>query len=70
MISRALADDDAGGPERELYSIDGLVELLSLSRRTIWRLRSTGELPAVRIGGSTRWARETVLDFVARLNGV
>ncbi len=36
-------------------------ELLGVSRRTVWRLSSRGELPApIEIGGSRRWLREEI----------
>jgi excisionase family DNA binding protein len=43
-----------------------LAHLLSVSVRTLWRLRSTGRLPAeIRLGGSVRWHRADALAWIA-----
>ncbi|MFC1636131.1 helix-turn-helix transcriptional regulator [Planctomycetota bacterium] len=40
----------------ELCTAKELAEMLSLSVRTVWRLRSAGKLPQpVMVGGSCRW---------------
>ncbi len=48
-----------------LINIKEVAVLSSISVRTIWRLVSTHEFPEpIRIGGSVRWARETVLVWL------
>ncbi len=43
-------------PNERLLRVRDVSELLALSPRTVWRMASTGELPApIRLGGSTRW---------------
>lgn len=43
-----------------------LAHLLSVSVRTLWRLRSTGRLPAeIRLGGSVRWQRAETSAWIA-----
>ncbi|GAA1004083.1 hypothetical protein GCM10009551_079790 [Nocardiopsis tropica] len=37
--------------------------MLSLSRSTVYRLADTGQLRAVRVGGSVRFTRESVHAF-------
>lgn len=40
-------------------------EMLSLSKRQIFRLNSSGKLPApIHIGGSVRWAESTIADWL------
>ncbi|HPS55666.1 MAG TPA: helix-turn-helix domain-containing protein [Sedimentisphaerales bacterium] len=42
--------------QNQLLAAKDLAEMLSVSVRTIWRLRSAGKLPKpVSIGGSIRW---------------
>jgi predicted DNA-binding transcriptional regulator AlpA len=51
---------------KPLMSAAEFSETVSLSARSIWRLHSAGKLPApVRIGGSVRWRRDEVLDWIA-----
>jgi len=43
----------------KLLSAEDLAKMLSLSRRQIFRLNSSGRIPAsVRIGGAVRWRLE------------
>ena len=43
-----------------------LARLLGVSTRTLWRLRSAGELPEpVRFGGTVRWRLEEVRKWIA-----
>lgn len=43
----------------KLLSVKALSQTLSLSKRTIHRLNSSGKIPApVRVGGSLRWRLE------------
>ena len=49
----------------KLLTARALGEMLSLSKRQVFRLNSCGKLPApIRIGGSTRWAESTVLAWL------
>ncbi|MGA2253574.1 MAG: helix-turn-helix domain-containing protein [Thermoguttaceae bacterium] len=43
-----------------------LAKLLHVSTRTLWRLRSAGELPeAVRLGGTVRWRFAEIKKWIA-----
>jgi excisionase family DNA binding protein len=43
-----------------------LARLLQVSTRTLWRLRSAGELPeAVRLGGAVRWRLDEIKKWIA-----
>ena len=43
-----------------------LGEVLSLSARTVWRLRAAGKLPRpVQVGGSIRWLLKDVERWIA-----
>lgn len=43
-----------------------LAKLLNVSTRTLWRLRSAGQLPQpVRLGGAVRWRIEEVKNWIA-----
>ena len=53
-------------PDQLLLSAESLAELLDVSKRTLWRLRSAGRLPKpVRIGGSVRWRADEVRRWIA-----
>lgn len=50
---------------QQLMTIKELAEFLNISEKTIRNLRSKGEGPrAVKIGGSVRWRRETVEQYI------
>lgn len=59
----------SSSPSREeplLISADDLARLLQVSTRTLWRLRSSGELlEPVKIGGNTRWRLSEVRQWIA-----
>ena len=47
--------------EIQLLTAKELGALLNLSKRQIFRLNSSGKIPApIRIGGSVRWANSTI----------
>ncbi|MBL7143305.1 MAG: AlpA family phage regulatory protein [Phycisphaerae bacterium] len=48
-----------------LLSAKVLGQMLSLSKRQVFRLNSCGKLPApIRIGGSVRWAESTIAQWL------
>lgn len=49
-----------------LISAEELAGMLAISTRSLWRLRSAGQLPRpVQLGGSTRWRRVEVEQWIA-----
>lgn len=49
----------------KLLTAKAVGEMLSLSKRQVFRLNSSGKLPApLRIGGSVRWAESTILNWL------
>lgn len=49
----------------KLLTAKAVGEMLSLSKRQIFRLNSCGKLPApIRIGGSVRWAESTIAKWL------
>ena len=49
----------------QLLSAKTLGQMLSLSKRQIFRLNSCGKLPApIRIGGSVRWDESEIVEFI------
>jgi len=39
---------------------------LQISERTLWRMRSAGQLPApLRVGGTVRWRRDAIAIWLA-----
>lgn len=58
--------DDKGMQHCKLLTAKTLGEMLSLSKRQIFRLNSCGKLPApIRIGGSVRWAESMITKWLA-----
>ena len=50
----------------QLLTAKAVGEILSLSQRTIFRLDSSGRIPApVRIGGSVRWMQSQIQKWIS-----
>jgi excisionase family DNA binding protein len=56
--------DETGQPL--LITARKLAQLLGVSTRTLWRLRSAGQLPEpMRLGGAVRWRFDEVREWIA-----
>ena len=55
----------AAGVIEDLYEMSQVVQMLRCSRKTIYRLISSGRLGAVRWGRSYRFRRQDVQEFVS-----
>lgn len=55
-------------PERLTYRIGEIAEMLGIHRRTLERMRSSGEFPPPDrlIGKRPMWTRETVLSWIGK----
>jgi len=49
----------------DLLTVAEAASILRISRATAYRLVESGELPAVKVGGSIRVGREALLDTLA-----
>jgi excisionase family DNA binding protein len=58
-------DSMAEGKPQRLLSIGAAAEYLGVSRATVERLVFRGELPMVKVGGSTRYDVEDLDGFIA-----
>ncbi len=48
-----------------LLTVDELSDLLKVSNRTIWRMRSASQIPSpVRIGGGVRWRQSEIENWI------
>ncbi len=75
VLARLVAREMAGIPRepapppkdgRQLLEASDVANLMGISVRTVWRLISSGHVPQpIRIGGSPRWHRSTLENFVA-----
>lgn len=58
LLAMALQDTNrqknTTAPDRLLRSIE-VASKLGISQRLVWRLRASGKLPAVQLGGATRF---------------
>jgi prophage regulatory protein len=53
-------------PEPLLITAHELARLLNISTRSLWRLRSAGDIPSpVRLGSSVRWRIDDVTKWIA-----
>ncbi len=51
----------------ELVNARELAKLLSVSERTLYRLKSTGELPPpILLGGSVRWRLDEIRQWISK----
>jgi predicted DNA-binding transcriptional regulator AlpA len=49
-----------------LIAAKALGQMLSLSKRQVYRLNSCGKIPApIRIGGAVRWSNQEIADWLA-----
>ncbi|NMC21743.1 MAG: helix-turn-helix domain-containing protein [Thermogutta sp.] len=61
-----MKESKESGVQPELMPVDDVARLLSVSRRTVWRMRDSGHLPApVRLGGAIRWRRGDIENWIA-----
>ncbi len=52
--------------QASLLSVCQVAAMMQISKRTVWRLLSSGELIApIRIGGNTRWSRNDLENWIA-----
>ncbi len=63
MQTKSANKPDVGVIE-DLYAMSQVAQILRCSRKTIYRLISSGRLGAVRWGRSYRFRREDVQEFV------
>jgi len=58
--------NEKSNPSCQLLNASMLGQMLSLSKRQIFRLNSCGKLPApIRIGGAVRWAESTIAEWLS-----
>jgi len=49
----------------KLLTAQAVGEMLSLSKRQVFRLNSCGKIPApIKIGGSVRWSENEMVEFI------
>jgi prophage regulatory protein len=61
-----MSDTEPKSPPSHLLTAKGLGQMLSLSKRQIFRLNSCGKIPKpVRIGGAVRWSADEVSAWLA-----
>lgn len=49
-----------------LLTVKEVAEMIGVSSRTVWRMRSSGELvPPIHVRGSIRWRRDEIERWIA-----
>ena len=60
-----MATDISSGTPAMITAVD-FATMLKVSVRTLWRLRSAGQVPEpVRLGGAVRWRLDEVKKWIA-----
>jgi len=58
--------DENKNQNPQLLSAKALARMLCLSKRSIFRLNSSGKIPApLRVGGAVRWSAEECAEWLA-----
>ncbi len=66
-LAQSGAQSKNAAPLSPLMTVEQLAAMLQVSTRTIWRMRSSGQLPApVHVGGNIRWRVLDVENWLAR----
>ncbi len=61
-----MATTDGITVSTQMLTADELAALLKVSRRTIWRMRSSGQLPRpIKVGGAVRWRLADIEVWIA-----
>ncbi len=64
-LAKSTIQDASSSIVVELINAKTFAKLLSISERTLYRLKSSGELPKpVILGGSVRWRLSVVRDWI------
>ena len=60
-----MSDTQLTNPPSHLLTAKALGQMLSLSKRQVFRLNSCGKIPApIRIGGAVRWSAQQIHDWL------
>lgn len=63
--SHHVAIAEAAMVERELLTVGDVAKMLRVSSRSVWRMKSRGEIPEpVRLGGNVRWRKGDILKWI------
>lgn len=54
-----------GAVQEQFLTVREVAELLKLGERTLYRLAQSGGIPAFKVGGSWRFRRQDIDDWVA-----
>jgi prophage regulatory protein len=65
MNKKKPQEAQKNGIASQLISANTFAKMLEISKRTLQRLQSKGELPSpIRLGGSVRWRLDIVKDWI------
>ena len=68
MIEKSKPSNDEASIQSlacELITASQLADLLNISERTLYRLKSSGQLPRpIHLGGSVRWRLTDIRDWI------
>jgi excisionase family DNA binding protein len=58
---------EVGGDALGLLTVPQAAVLMSLGKRTVWRMVHDGEIESIKIGRSRRIPRQAVADYIAEI---
>ncbi len=67
LVKRGLPTEEASRNQPLLVDASAAAELLSISKRTLWTMTNSREIPSVRIGRCVRYAVSDLQEFVEQL---
>ena len=62
-----MKETNKSGSEIDLLTVQEVAELLKVSPTTVRRLQSDRRLPFIKVGGSVRFAKNDIVDFVRKM---
>ena len=61
-----MSDSQVTSMPHQLLTAKTLGQMLSLSKRQVFRLNACGKIPApIKIGGAVRWSAQEIADWLA-----
>ena len=56
-INNELKSREVMSKDKEIFSIEEAEEYLGIKKRTLYKLAKTGNIPAIKIGGQSRFSK-------------
>jgi excisionase family DNA binding protein len=64
-LSANIKDETMSHTEGEIFTLDEVATYLKAGKRTVYRLAQKGEIPAFKLGGTWRFRRSELDEWIA-----